>query len=103
MLDFRVIDYITANRGHTLPAVPATFARDMRSFLTPAQLNQACYVLVAKNGRVTATFEDKEGKSPLQDQQLDAALKGLRFKPAIEQGTPMETIVPIRLGMIASK
>jgi hypothetical protein len=102
MLDFRVIDYLHANRGHTLPAAPATFARDMRSFLTPAQLNQACYVLVAKNGQVTATFEDKEGTSPLRDQELDAALKGLRFKPAIEQGTPVEAIVPIRLGIIAS-
>jgi hypothetical protein len=102
MLDFRVIDYLHANRGHTLPAAPATFARDMRAFLTPAQLNQACYVLVDKDGRVAATFEDKEGTSPLRDEQLDAALKGLRFKPAIEQGTPVETIVPIRLGMIAS-
>jgi hypothetical protein len=41
-------------------------------------------------------------RAPLQDQQLDEALKGLRFKPAIEQGTPVETMVPIRLGMIAS-
>ena len=102
MLDFRVIEYLSANRGRTLPAVPATFVRDMRSSLTPAELNQACYVRVAKNGKVAATFADKAGTQPLQDETLDSALRGIRFKPAIEAGRPVETIVPIRLGMIAS-
>jgi hypothetical protein len=102
MLDFRVIEYLSANRGRTLPAVPATFVRDMRSSLTSAQLNQSCYVRVAKNGKVAATFADKDGTQPLQDETLDSALRGIRFKPAIEAGKPVETIVPIRIGMIAS-
>jgi hypothetical protein len=101
MLDFRVIEYISANNGRTLPAAPAMFAKDLRSSLSPAQLNQACFVRVAKNGRVAATFVDKEGTQPLQDSELDAALKGLRFKPAIDAGKPVESVVAIRLGALA--
>jgi hypothetical protein len=101
-MTFRVIEYISANKGRTLPAVPATFVSDRRSSLSAAQLNQACYVRVAKDGKVAATFGDKDGTRPLQDQELDAALKGLRFKPAIVSGKPVESIVPIRLGMISA-
>jgi hypothetical protein len=102
MLDFRVIEYISDNNGRTLPATPATFVNDLRPKLSPAELNQDCYVRVAKDGRVAAAFGDKEGTLPLDDLELDAALKGLRFKPAIESGKPVETIVPIRLGMIVA-
>jgi hypothetical protein len=100
MLDFRVIQYIAGNEGRTLPAAPAMFANDLRSSLSQDQLNQTCYVRVAKDGRVAATFSDKEGAQPLQDQTLDAALKGLRFKPAIESGKPVEATVAIRLGKL---
>jgi hypothetical protein len=102
MLDFRVIEYISDNSGKTLPAAPATFVNDLRSSLSPAQLSQACFVQVAKDGRVKAAFGDKKGTQPLQDPELDAALKGLRFKPAIEAGKPVESIVPVRLGMIVA-
>jgi hypothetical protein len=101
MLDFRVIQYVAANGGRTAPAAPAMFANDLRPSLSPAELNQACYVRVAKDGRVAATFVDKEATQPLRDQMLDAALKGLRFKPAIDAGKPVESIVAIRLGSLA--
>jgi hypothetical protein len=100
MLDFRVIQYIAGNDGRTLPAAPAMFANDLRASLSQDQLNQTCYVRVAKDGRVAATFRDKDGAQPLQDQTLDAALKGLRFKPAIESGKPVEATVAIRLGKL---
>lgn len=100
MLDFRVIRYIAANSERTLPAMPAMFVSDLRSSLSQDQLNQTCYVRVAKDGRVAATFIDKEGTQPLQDQALNAALKGLRFKPAIESGKPVEAVVAIRLGKL---
>jgi hypothetical protein len=101
-MTFRVIEYVADNKGRSLPAVPATFVSDLRPSLSPAQLNQACYVRVAKDGKVAATFGDKDGTQPLQDPELDAALKGLRFKPAIESGKPVESIVAIRLGMITA-
>jgi hypothetical protein len=101
MLDFRVIEYIAANNGRTLPAAPATFAKDLRASLSPAELNQACFVRVAKDGRVAAAFVDRDGTQPLQDPELDAALKGLRFKPAIDAGKPVESVVAIRLGALA--
>ena len=100
MLDFRVIKYVASNEGRTLPAAPAMFISDLRPSLSPAQLNQACYVRVAKDGRVAATYNDKAGTVPLQDAALDAALKGLRFKPAIDAGKPVESIVTIRLGAL---
>ena len=102
MLDFRVIQYVAANGGRTAPAAPAMFVSDLRPSLTPAELGQACFVRVAKDGRVAATFVDRDATQPLQDPALDAALKGLRFKPAIDAGKPVESIVAIRLGSLAS-
>ena len=101
-LDFQVIEYIGANPGRTLPAAPATFTRDLRPSLTPAQLNETCYVRVAKDGRVAKAFSDAAGQLPLRDPALESALKALRFKPALDAGKPIESTARITLGNLVS-
>jgi len=98
--EYRIIEYVGANKGRTLPATPAT--KTLRASLTPAQLNMTCYVCVAKDGRVVAVFRDTDAKQPLQDPVLESALKTLRFKPALNAGKPVESITPITLGRLAS-
>jgi hypothetical protein len=98
-LDYRIIEYVGANKGLTLPArpvlVPMTPAE--RLAFTPAQLSEKCYVRVARDGRVTAAFRDAAGKRPLADPELEAALKRCRFNPALEAGKPVESLVAIKL------
>jgi len=101
-LDFEVIEYIGANTGRTLPAVPATFTRDLRPSLTPAELGQTCYVRVARDGRVAMVFNDAAGQQPLRDPALASALQMLRFKPALHAGKPVESTARITLGKLAS-
>lgn len=103
-MDFRIIEYVGANKGRTLPAMPAITALsgDVRATVTPAQLAQKCYVRVAKDGRVTATFRDAAGKKPLEDPVLDSALKSVRFNPALQAGKPVESIVAFNLGELAT-
>jgi hypothetical protein len=98
--DYRIIDYVGANKGRTLPAVPvtATLAASVRAPLTLEQLNGSYYVRVAKDGRVVAAFRDAAGKQPVTDPALEAALKTLRFKPALDAGKPIEALVAFDLG-----
>jgi len=103
-LEFRIIEYVGAHQGRTLPASLATttLTSDGRASLTPAQLGQTCYVRVAKDGRVAAAFRDAAGQQTLQDPALEAALKTFRFKPALQAGKSVESIVPINLAQLAT-
>ena len=100
--EYRIIEYVGANKGRTLAAVPAMveLTSEARATLTPAQLDENCYVRVAKDGRVTGVFRDAAGKQPLQDVPLESALRTVRFKPALQTGKPVESIVLIKLGGI---
>ncbi len=101
--DYRVIEYIGANKGRTLPAalVTTTLRLDAWASLAKVQLEETCHVRVAKDGRVTGTFYDAAGKKPLQDAALAAVLKTLRYNPALAAGKPVESIVPVVLGGLA--
>ncbi len=101
--DYRVIEYIGAHKGRTMPAalVTTTLRLDAWASLTRSQLEETCHVRVAKDGRVTGTFRDAEGKKPLPDAALAAVLKTLRYNPALVAGKPVESIVPVVLGGLA--
>jgi hypothetical protein len=95
-LQFRIIEYVGANKDRTLPAAPAAALPDgVRASLTPAQLSESCFVRVAKDGSVTGVYRDAAGEKPLRDSVLESALKLLRFKPALESGKPVESVVAV--------
>jgi hypothetical protein len=95
-LQFRIIEYVGANKDRTLPAAPAAKLPDgVRASLTPAQLSKSCFVRVAKDGSVTGVYGDAAGEKPLKDSVLESALKLLRFKPALDSGKPVESVVAV--------
>jgi hypothetical protein len=104
-LQFRIIEYVGANKGRTLPATPATttLAREVRMSLTADQLGGTCYVRVARDGRVAAAFHDAAGRQPLHDPALESALQTLRFKPALEAGKPVESIASFSFAQLAPR
>jgi len=102
-LQFRIIEYVDANKGRTLPAAPAAaMPASARASLTPAQLSENCFVRVAKDGRVTDVYRDATGRKPLKDSALESVLKALRFKPALESGKPVDSIIAVIPGRLAS-
>jgi hypothetical protein len=95
-VDFRIVEYVGANKGRTLPAAPfTTLAPAVRFSLTATQLDETCYVRVGKNGHVIAAFRDAAGKQPVAEPELQAALKTVRFKPALEAGKPVESVTAV--------
>jgi len=102
--EYRIFEYISANKGRTLSAVltTTTLSGEARFSLTKAQLDETHYVRVAKTGQVVAAFRDAAGQQTLRDPPLEAVLKTLRFKPALAAGKPVESIAPIHLGQIGT-
>lgn len=98
--DYRVIEYLTANRGRTAPAGlrDPVLAGAAQATLSPQQIRTTWHVRVDKGGRVTGVFLDSSGKQPTTDPGLVAVLKTLRYNPALVAGKPVESIVPLRLG-----
>jgi hypothetical protein len=102
-LEFQIIEYVGENKGRTLPATPATasLGSDVRASLLSAPLDEG-YMLVAKDGRVTAAYRDEAATRPLEDPAFESLLKTLRFNPALEAGKPVESLVKINLRQIAA-
>lgn len=103
-MEYRIIEYIGANKGRTLPAALATkkITSELRAQLESSQLKETCYVRVAKSGKVVGVFRDAAGKQSMQDPRLDPVMQVLRFKPALEVGKPVESIAPLNLGQLYS-
>lgn len=101
-LEYRIIEYIGANKEQTLPAalISPPLSETALFSLTGRQLDTTCYVRVGKDGRVTAVFSDAAGRKPVADTALGSVLKALRFKPALESGRPVESIAPITPGQL---
>lgn len=100
--EYRVIEFLSANKGRTLPAAVAGAgsAGAARSGLTREQLERTCHVRVDKGGCVVAAFRDAAGRQPLADPALESALKALRFMPALAAGRPVESLAPVALGRL---
>lgn len=102
-LEYRIIEYVGANKGRTLPAALATtLTSDLRAQLGSNSLSETHHVRVAKNGRVVGVFRDAAGRQPRQDARLEAALQTLRFKPALQAGKPVESVVALNLSQLSS-
>jgi hypothetical protein len=101
--EFQVIEYVSANKGLTLPASPvtATLGTDVRAALRSASFDEG-YVLVAKDGRVTAAYRDEAATRSMEDPEFESLLKSLRFNPALEAGKPVESLVKIDPRQIAA-
>lgn len=93
--DYLMIDYLGENKDQTVAATPALGR-------IPAATRQALagtefYVRVSKDGIATGTFSDARAKQPLDNAALEAALRTMRFKPALKSGQPVEGMVRMKL------
>jgi len=99
---YRIVEYIGANRGRTLPAALLSDVGPggAGARLTPAQREPTYHLVVNKAGKVVAACLDDSGKELVRDPAVDAMLKALRFYPALRDGKPVETVIPFRIDRI---
>ncbi len=99
---YLVIEHIGANKGATVPAiaVQGTLPLPRRQQLTPTQLSRVCYAKVSDDGTLLGAYQDESCHQPLDDAAAVAALQEVFFKPALDQGKPVEGVARLTLGAI---
>jgi hypothetical protein len=97
------LEYIGAHRGETLPPAPAMgkLPSDLRSLLSAGKYAKAYYVRVSKEGLAYEAFADPACTQRVGDEYLDSVIKRIRFKPALNDGRPVEGVASITLGQLA--
>jgi len=95
-------EYIAAHRGATRPPVPAMgkLPAQLPARLAAGNYGDTFYVKVSKDGLAEESFADVGCSKRIDDPFLDEVVKGLRFKPALEEGKPVEGISPLNLSKL---
>ncbi len=74
--------------------------RELRARFTPAQLNRTSYARVAGDGSLLGVYADEGCNLRLDDATAVALLGEAFFKPALNQGKPVEGVAPVRLAQL---
>jgi hypothetical protein len=100
--EFVVMDYVGSHKGATLPAVPAMgkLPPDLASRIAGGEFKQTFYVKVSKDGLANDVFRDRSCVSKVDDPYLLSVVESLRFKPALENGKPVDGVAALKLGQL---
>jgi hypothetical protein len=94
--------YITAHRTSTLPASPVMgeLPPDLSSQLATGKYNEPIYVKVSKDGLADEAFSDAACTDKIADPYLETVVRCIRFKPALEQGKPVDGVATLNLSRL---
>jgi hypothetical protein len=100
--DFVRTEYINAHRGATRPPVPAMgkLPAELPNKLATGSYGETFYVKVSKEGLAESSFADAECTKKIEDPFLDSVVTSLRFKPALDQGKPVEGVSALNLSKL---
>ena len=71
------------------------------SRLAEGRYRDTVYVRVSKDGLADDAFSDVACSRRIDDPYLQSVVKSIRFKPALNNGKPVEGIAPLKLGDLA--
>jgi hypothetical protein len=96
------MEYVGAHKDATLPPVPAMgkLPADLPSRLAGGQFSQTLYVKVSKDGLANEAFLDPACSQRVNDPYLETVVRDIRFKPALENGKPVDGVAPLKLGQL---
>jgi hypothetical protein len=96
------IEYMESHRASTLPAAPAMgqLPADLPARLAAGDYSRTFYVRVSKEGIPLGAYSDSAGKKMIDDAYLAALLTRVRFKPGLNLGKPVESVVPLNLNKL---
>jgi hypothetical protein len=94
--------YIGAHKGETLPASPVMgkLPDDFASHLAEGKYSAPIFVKVSKDGTANGAFSDASCTAKIDDTYLDSVVSGIRFKPALAQGNPVEGVASLNLSQL---
>jgi hypothetical protein len=97
------MEYIGAHLKDTLPASPAMgkLPADLPAHLAQGKYAQAFYVKVSKDGLANEAYSDPACTRRIDDPYLDSVVRRVRFKPALNNGKPVDGVAALTLGKLA--
>jgi hypothetical protein len=95
-------EYIGAHPKDTLPAVPAMgkLPSDLPIKLALGKYSEAFYVSVSKDGLANRAFTDPACTKRIDDPYLESVVGRLRFKPALDNGKPVDGVASLNLSKL---
>jgi hypothetical protein len=94
--------YLETHKSDTMHAVPvmAELPTDLRAKIAMGKYSETIYVKVSKDGLANEAFADPACSKKIDDPYLDAVVSTVRFKPALEQGKPVEGVASLNLSRL---
>jgi hypothetical protein len=91
--------YLDAHRSDTMHAVPVMgeLPSDLRAHLAEGKYAEPFYVRVSKDGLANEAFSDAACSKRIDDPYLDSVVQTIRFKPALDNGKPVEGVALVNL------
>jgi hypothetical protein len=96
------MEYLSVHRGDSLPPVPAMgkLPSDLPTKLAIGKYADTFYVKVTKEGLPAELFADNGCSTRIEDPYLKDVVQGLRFKPALAHGKPVDGVAALNLGKL---
>ena len=93
------MEYVSAHKGETLQAVPVMgkLPAELPTRIAAGKYTETFFVLVSKDGVGHDAYLDRMCTKKTDDPFLDAVVRGLRFKPALSGGIPVEGVAAVNL------
>jgi hypothetical protein len=97
-LRYLVLVYVAAHTKDTLAAAPLKIGvpADFKNQVSAEQLERPLYVTVGVDGTVQSVSTAPD-RSAATDSYVDATVRKFRYNPALNEGKPVESVVPLTL------
>jgi hypothetical protein len=96
------VEYIGAHPRDTLPPVPVMgkLPANLPALLAQGKYAQPFYVRVSRDGLADAAYSDAACTKRVDDPYLDSVVMRVRFKPALDNGKPVDGVASLSLGKL---
>ncbi len=93
------MEYVSAHKGDTLPAVPVMgrLPSELPNRIAAGKYAETYFVQVNKDGLGREVYEDRLCTKKVDDAFLASVVAGMRFKPALSGGTPVDGVAAVNL------
>lgn len=101
--EYLVIEHTSAHKADTLPArmVLARLPADWATHPRDTSFLKTFFVKVDPTGHAADVFEDETCETQVTHAYYAAVLRDQLFLPALDKGTPVDSVVPMKLSRLA--
>jgi len=102
--EYLVIDYTSTHKTGTVPAqlVLTKVPDDWKTHPRDESFGKTYFVKVDKTGRPVGIFEDAACTTAIANSYCDAVLRDQLFLPALDKGSPVDSVVRIKLSKLST-